>query len=91
MEARISDRLRSLSNIRQKVIVENIHFLLTSKYLQFLSNGATAHIMLVSTTLSVITSIYAHARSVSLFSFHPVFMTFGAILMIGEGNNPTIP
>lgn len=87
MEARISDRLRSISTFRQKYIVEQLHLLLSTHYLQFLSNGVTAHIVLVSSTISIITSIYAHIRTVTLFSFHPVFMTFGAILMIGEGRD----
>jgi hypothetical protein len=85
MEARISDRFRALSALRH-ALVEKIQQSIKSPYVNALINHpSVVHIVLVSTTLTVITSIYAHARSVTLFTFHPVFMTIGSILLIGEG------
>jgi len=81
MEARISDRLRSISAWRTKLVE------LLQKYLSSVHwhNPVLVHVLLISTTLVIICSIYAHARAVTLFSFHPVFMTIGSILFAGEG------
>lgn len=87
MEARISERLRSLSSVRL-IILERIQNALSPlnvifNFLRLRESTITVHVVIVSCTIIIISSIFIETKSMNLFSFHPLFMIIG-FLLFGE-------
>lgn len=81
MESKFEELVKSWSSHRRNFI-QTIQSRVT---LNILNNNVFIHISICLTTIVIIASIFGTTRSLNLFSFHPLCMTLGTLLCIGEG------
>lgn len=81
MEAKCVEMLRQYGSVRAFLLGKLFYFVPKA----ILEHNATFHILLGFSTLSIIISIFATTRSLTLFSLHPICMTIGTFIFLGEG------
>jgi hypothetical protein len=77
----MNEKLRQCNSIRSKLL-EHIHAYIP---LSFFESNAAFHTILIFSTLIIIISVFSKLHSLTLFSLHPIFMTIGSVLFLGEG------
>lgn len=81
MEARLTEKLRNLSNSRRQFLT----YLQTYIPLQHLDNNITFHGLLIFISLVIIIAVFRTTHKLTLFSFHPLCMILGTAIFLAEG------
>lgn len=76
MEAIITDNLRRITQKRNSILE------FTPKYFEI---SSVFHFLIWFTTIYIFSSVFVQIRKITLFSLHPIFMTLGSVLCLGEG------
>jgi hypothetical protein len=80
MEGQIAERLRNISASRNKLIDH-----LIIKLPPTIESSTLFHSLVLFSTVTVLVSVYAQLRSLTLFSMHPTCMTIGSFIFLAEG------
>lgn len=78
MESYIAEFLAGTSATRSRQLDQFVS-------IAFLEASLTFHFSLFFTSILIISTVFAKIRTITVFSMHPVFMTLGSIIFIGEG------
>lgn len=76
--------LRAVTTYRVKIF-DKLAASLPIVIQQFLDNGLFFHVSLIVTCMYIIILIFCSTKTITLFSLHPVCMTIGTIIFLGEG------
>lgn len=82
IEAKFAERLRYYSSFRRSFIT-----FLQSRipFISALEGNVAFHSVLIASTMVVFIGIFEIIRNLTLFSFHPIFMTLGTFIFVAEG------
>ena len=83
MEGKVQEKLLELSNARSKVVTRVLAG--AGPYAAWLESNALLHTTLFFTTLMIVVAIFSQLRALSLFAFHPIFMTIGTLCFFAQG------
>lgn len=81
MEARVIEKLRQYNALRSSAL--ELAFRYVPK--NIVEQNSFFHSVLIFCTTTVIVSIFATTRKLTLFSLHPICMTIGTVLFLAEG------
>lgn len=81
MEAVVAERLRHISAQRREFLAA----IDSRMSLSFLEKNWVFHSVLFFCSASIILGVFRVIRNLTIFSFHPLCMTIGSFLLLGEG------
>ncbi len=81
MEAKLIEKLRQYSALRSGLLEVAFRFIPKN----IVEQNSFFHSVLLFCATTVIVSIFATTRKLTLFSLHPICMTIGTILFLAEG------